>query len=452
LDSESTLRLARPADDARCAEQAQRIRALAAIARSRLSNAWLRLSASVLAALISVAVFNATSALYWIAGLVVVVLIDREAYRRILASCEAGRTPGRMRRMLAWTAFQAAYGNALAIILWFAPHAPSQVLAAMFLCGGLANALVTLRQCKALSLAALAPGITYLLGLPTAEFLLTGARDTTHLVPLIGALLLLAWGVKIWSSLRASDFAIAQVEAASLREKQSAAAAAAARAEALCAVADETRTPLAALEGALEHLFRAAATEKARAHLDSLAHTLAALKCALADAADVNAAPPNPAPCDPQALVRDVVAAFRPAAQDKGLELFLDIGAQTPASVQIDEIRVRQVLFNLISNAVRFTKHGGVRVRISAEPSAKLGYVQLVVSVADTGIGLSRSQLALMFAPQLIQTRSGLAIAIRVARAIGGRINARSELGQGSLFSFTLEASIVDGAACVSAA
>jgi signal transduction histidine kinase len=150
---------------------------------------------------------------------------------------------------------------------------------------------------------------------------------------------------------------------------------------------------------------------------------------------------------DPRELLRGVVSAFLAAAQDKHLELFLDIGPGVPPAVEIDPLRVRQILFNLLANAVRYTTHGGVRVRLAARASATPGRVRLVFVVADTGAGMSRSQLALIFGQGRFNAEGegaslGLAISIRLAKLMGGQLTARSELGQGSVFSFVLEAPV----------
>ncbi len=111
-------------------------------------------------------------------------------------------------------------------------------------------------------------------------------------------------------------------------------------------------------------------------------------------------------------------------------------------------MRVRQILFNLVSNAVKFTHHGGVRIRLQAQASDQPERVRLGFLVADTGIGMSRSHLAVLFNRERVAANSsagkgpglGLAISLRLARLMGGRIGAKSELGGGSSFSLVLEA------------
>src|SRR5262249_16826284 len=147
----------------------------------------------------------------------------------------------------------------------------------------------------------------------------------------------------------------------------------------------------------------------------------------------------DPKPADPREVLRSVVSAFHAAAQDKQLELFLDIAPETPSAVEIDALRVRQGMFNLLANAVRYTTHGGVRVRLAAQTGSSPAHTRLVFVVADTGMGMSRSQLALIFGQRRLDEQGkglglGLAISLRLAKLMGGQLAARSELGQGSVF------------------
>lgn len=436
-------------------ERARRQRVFAAIAEARVHNAWLRLGASAIAAAIGAGVFGKWSPLVWLGGLVLVIATDRAMYRRMLRESQAGAVPARLAPLAMWTAFQAAYGNTLAVILWFAPHPAGQTLATIFLCGGLANAAATLRRSPTLSVASVSSGVGMLIGLPILEFLMEGSRDIRLLSPTIGAILLVAWGVKLWQSLVASDVAQAQAEAAAIRERQSAAAAAAAKSDMIRRVNDELRTPMAVLAGAAEYLSRSAVSPQARAQIGMLTQAGEVLRLALEDLSDLDRLENGqlsiaPAAADPRALARGVVNAFRAAAQDKHLELFLDVAAQTPALVEIDARRVRQVLFNLLANAVSYTQHGGVRVRVGVELGGGDGRVRLKFSIADTGAGLSRSQLALIFRGKgesaEMQGALGLAISLRLAALMGGKITASSELGSGSVFALILEAPVLERA------
>jgi signal transduction histidine kinase len=432
---------------------AKRARALAAVGRARLANHPLRAAACGVSALVAMSVVGNLWPIVWGAGLLPILFVDRALYRRLLTQCEAAAPPRDLRPLLAWTFVQSVFGNLLGALLWFSPYVPGETLAVIFFCGGLANAAATLRMSPALSIAAAGPTIAFLLALPVAEYLHGGARNPLDLMPLVGALLLLGFGVNLWRSLLASDAAQAQAEAAAIRERQAAASAAAAKTDMIRRMNDELRTPMAALIGAAEHLHRAAASPQARAHIATLVQAGEVLKLVLDDFSDLDRLENghlriDTRPADPREIVRGVVSAFRAAAQDKQLELFLDIGVNTPALVEIDALRVRQVLFNLLANAVRYTTHGGVRVRLTALKSQHDGRVRLAFVVADTGAGMSRSQLALIFGRGRVPAERdgpglGLVISLRLAHLMGGQLQARSELGEGSAVTFMLDVAVV---------
>ena len=96
---------------------------------------------------------------------------------------------------------------------------------------------------------------------------------------------------------------------------------------------------------------------------------------------------------------------------------------------------------------MRYTAHGGVRVRLQAQACERPERVRLGFVVADTGVGMSRSQLAMVFKRERVAGEGegaglGLAISLRLARLMGGQIGAKSDLSQGSVFSFVIEARI----------
>lgn len=435
---------------------AKRLRALAAVGHARVANAWLRLGACAVVAVVATAIVGQLWPLYWWAGLVGVLLVDRRVFQHLATESDAGRRPNSIWALYLWTVAQSIYGNLIVVLLWFAPYVPGETLAVIYLCGGLANAAATLRASPALSVAGAGPTIAFLLGLPVVDFVMSGADDTMHLMPMVGGFLLLGFGINLWRSLLASDAAQARAEAAAIRERQAAAAAAAAKSDTIKRMNDELRTPMQALIGASEHLRRIATSPEARAHIATLAQAGEVLKLVLDDLSDLDrlengALRIEPKLADPRELARGVVSAFRAAAQDKHLELFLDVARDTPAAVEIDPLRVRQILFNLVANAVRFTTHGGVRISVGARAGDTPETVKLHFIVADTGPGMSRSQLALVFgrgrlSPEGEGPGLGLAISLRLARLMGGQLNAKSDLGQGSVFTLALEAPLASGA------
>ncbi|MGE0595981.1 MAG: sensor histidine kinase [Hyphomonadaceae bacterium] len=444
------------ADRLAAAESGRRLRALKAIAQARVGNAWLRLASCAIVAVVATSVLGHNYALAWFAGLVLVLLADRAIYQRILKRSDTGQSVSRLAPLIAWTVFQSVYGNAIAAMLYFAKYVHGETLAIIYIMGGVANAAATLRMSTPLAIAGAGPTVAFLVGLPLIDYLFVGARNELDLMPLIGALTLLAFGINLWKSLLASDAAQAQAEAAVLRERQAAAAAAAAKSDAIRRMNDELRTPMAALVGAAEHLRRAAVSAEAKHHIGALVQAGEVLRLVLDDLSDLDRLENGDMkidlkPVDPRELAKAVVGAFRASAHDKGLELFLDVSHKTPALVSLDPLRVRQVMFNLIANAVRYTRNGGVRVRVQAQACDAPNHVRLAFIVADTGLGMSRSQMATVFNRSRVTSEGegpglGLAISLRLAQLMGGRIAAKSELGEGSVFSFIVDAPVIKAA------
>jgi signal transduction histidine kinase/DNA-binding response OmpR family regulator len=147
-------------------------------------------------------------------------------------------------------------------------------------------------------------------------------------------------------------------------------------------------------------------------------------------------------------LVEGVVATLRPQAERKGLSL---VAAVAPGSTDVllgDPTRVRQILFNLLGNALKFTERGGAMIRARTEPMGD-GRVHVVLTVSDTGIGMSDAQQARLFQPfsqadssttrRYGGTGLGLSIVRRLAQLMGGDVGMESAPGAGSTFTVILE-------------
>ena len=147
-------------------------------------------------------------------------------------------------------------------------------------------------------------------------------------------------------------------------------------------------------------------------------------------------------------LVDSVVATFRPQAERKGLSL---VAAVAPGSTDVllgDPTRVRQILFNLLGNALKFTDRGGVMIRARTEPMGD-GRAHVVLRVSDTGIGMNDAQQARLFRPfsqadssttrRYGGTGLGLSIVRRLSQLMGGDVTVESAPGAGSTFTVILE-------------
>jgi signal transduction histidine kinase/ActR/RegA family two-component response regulator len=148
----------------------------------------------------------------------------------------------------------------------------------------------------------------------------------------------------------------------------------------------------------------------------------------------------------PRELLREVQRIVEPRAHQRGLELQLSVDDAAPGLVAADPTRLRQVLLNLLDNAVRFTDQGKVRIHATA---ARLGGEPAIAfEVADTGIGMTEAQLRFAFEPftqadaSTTRTRGGtglgLSISDRIVQLMGGSIEASSVVGEGSSFRVTV--------------
>jgi CheY-like chemotaxis protein len=163
-----------------------------------------------------------------------------------------------------------------------------------------------------------------------------------------------------------------------------------------------------------------------------------------------------PAAEDLRVFLDRLVGFWGPRADEKGVKLVLEMAESVPAFALIDALRLRQVLFNLVGNALKFTEHGSVTVAADAMPNGE-GAVLLHVAVRDTGMGISAENLPQLFTRftqgdeteirKFGGTGLGLSIAKQLIELMGGRIWAESEVGQGSVFHIKLPLALADGPA-----
>ncbi len=230
------------------------------------------------------------------------------------------------------------------------------------------------------------------------------------------------------------------------RAKQAAEVAHRAKSVSLAHMSHELRTPLRAILGSTEMMARDDnLTPTLRANLRIIARSsryLMSLLNNLLELSEIETGGAEPAAqaFDLEPLLDDVEEMFRQQAEAKGLEYAVEHAPRLPARVRADEGKLRQVLVNLLENAVKFTERGRVTVRVSigADPV-------LYFQVEDTGIGIPPEQQETTFDAfvQLAHGRQlapgtglGLAISQQLVQLMGGKLTVRSRVGQGSCFSF----------------
>ena len=222
----------------------------------------------------------------------------------------------------------------------------------------------------------------------------------------------------------------------------------------LATMSHELRTPLNAVIGFSELLQNDDVSEEEQAeYLRSINCAGAALLNLINDVLDLSKLEAEqlnitPVRTDFSRLLRDMVALFQLKAKEKNILLELE-PVNIPGPLYIDQLRIRQILLNLIGNAIKFTHQGGVTVRAKFLPENSKGSGELRIRVSDTGIGIAKEQAAKVFDPffQVGATRGtrayegsglGLAISMRLVQRMGGTIELDSNPAEGSTFTVKL--------------
>jgi len=234
--------------------------------------------------------------------------------------------------------------------------------------------------------------------------------------------------------------------------RREAEAGAASKAAFLANMSHEIRTPMNGVMGFVELLMDSKLDAGQRRHLLLVQESAQVLLKLLNDILDLSKIEAGllDLSAEPSSVRRDIAQCVRlmaPAAEQKGLELLVAFADGFPDNVLIDSLRLRQILFNLLGNAVKFTSHGSISVTLG-EASAADGKRTIVITVADTGVGIAEERKASIFdafvqADASISRRFGgsglgLSISRRLVVLMGGTIALDSREDEGTIVTLTL--------------
>ncbi|MCG6190263.1 CHASE domain-containing protein [Maribellus maritimus] len=224
------------------------------------------------------------------------------------------------------------------------------------------------------------------------------------------------------------------------------------KSEFLANMSHEIRTPMNAILGFSEAMFHQLDSVRHQKMLKSILNSGNLLMTLLNDILDLSKIEAGKLdivynPLDLNAQLQEIILLFQHKAQKKGLDFKIQISPDFPETIIHDEVRIKQILFNLVGNAIKFTHNGSVTIKANFNRHSE-NYGNLEIAVVDTGVGIRESQQKIIFDAFRQQegqsnrdyggTGLGLAISKRLVEKMKGTIKVSSKEGQGSIFTFIL--------------
>ncbi|MCX6239484.1 MAG: response regulator [Bacteroidia bacterium] len=227
----------------------------------------------------------------------------------------------------------------------------------------------------------------------------------------------------------------------------------------LANMSHEIRTPMNAIIGFSDLLYASVIDEKQRSQLDAIRSSGKNLLRIINDILDLSKIEAGKMVIQYECInihniIKEIETIFVHVTKEKGIAFIIDTAEDIPFELLLDETRIRQILFNIIGNAVKFTDKGEVTLSVT-QKNKRENKIDLIIAVKDTGIGIPANQLNLIFeaftqqmgqrAGQYGGTGLGLTITKRLVEMMGGNIQISSESGKGSIFTINIPDVIVNG-------
>ena len=395
--------------------------------------------------------------LAWFGAVLITQWLDWLVFRPVRRNPDAPMSLRRRVLCCAVSSLSVIVYSSITAYMWVEGGEAGRLFAIVQVAGGLLHVSLHMHHNKALLLSAVIPHGLYFLGLPVLGAIVD--RRPLELLVALGGTLYMAHLVIAVRQSSMTTRVLQEAHHLAADERRNAEVASAAKSDFLAVISHEIRTPMNAVISAANLLRRTRLDGEQREHVAMLLDAGDVLVGLLNDVLDFSKIEAGKMQLDLSATdVRGRLISLQrlwePKAAANGVRLSVQVAEDAPECVMTDPLRLQQILFNLMSNAVKFTQDGDVAVSVSwavAQGDASAG--ALSVSVTDDGVGIPADRLSEIFnsfeqadagtTRRYGGTGLGLAISRRLAHIMGGDLTVVSVLGQGSTFTLTLPVEIV---------
>ena len=394
----------------------------------------------------------------WVIGYFIIQLLDLWVFAPIIGG-KTDRLNG-ARRVAGWVmlSLNAAYFGSLSVPLWLIGGTMGGICAVMLLSAGSIYAVINAPRSTSVMLMTATIQFFYLAATPVF-MAIHGATPGFVTAAAISVGVFITYCLSTWQRMNEARLAESAARVEAEEKRAQAEQIMAGRSAFLAAIGHDLRTPISAILTGAAELERGATDAAARSQAHLITDAGFMMKAMLDDLLDHAKLDAGHMTVDQvdfnlRDLLNQTTRLWRGPARAKGLKLRVEGAATIPAAVRGDPMRVRQVLNNLISNAMKFTETGSITLRLNAWTEEPGGHAVLI-AVEDTGPGMTAEQVARLFTPfdqtmagvsaQHGGTGLGLAISRQLAELMGGRVTVRTRPGDGA--SFTLALTLLKGEA-----
>ena len=387
----------------------------------------------------------------WVIGYFIVQGLDVWVFSPI----NSGRTDQLtgMRKIAGWLMLllNAAYFGSLSIPMWLLGGPMGGICSAMLLSAGAIYSVINAPRSRAVMLMTASVQFLYLASTPVF-MAIYGASTGFVTAAAIAVGVFVTYCLSTWQRMHVARLAESSARVEADQKRMDAERIMEGRSAFLAAIGHDLRTPISAILAGASELERGAMDASARSQAQLITDAGFMMKALLDDLLDHAKLDAGHMTVDHidfnlRELLSQTVRLWRGPARAKGLKIRVEGAASIPQAVRGDPMRLRQVLNNLISNAMKFTDTGSITLRLNAWADEPAGHAVLI-EVADTGPGMTADQLGRLFTPfdQTIAgvsavhggTGLGLAISRQLVQLMDGRLTARSEPGAGARFTLSL--------------